>query len=211
MEAGGALACQRDGAAAVVKSPELAGRLAPMSERRGSFAGGGPAQPGGLRPVTRARPLADLIGSTLDRACRKRGFAAADLVLDWPDIVGERYAGKVQPLRVEWPRAASDALEPDPRPATLVVQTDGATALFLAHDLDQVIERINGFFGWSAIGRIRILQRPLSPPRRVAPKPLRPLSAAEERDLAQRIAPLDGTRLGAALERLGRAVLARKR
>ncbi|MCA1297797.1 DUF721 domain-containing protein [Stappia indica] len=162
----------------------------------------------GPRRVTRARPLGDLIGASLERACLKRGFAAADLVADWPDIVGERYAGRVQPIRLDWPRGA-DTPDAEPKPATLVVQTDGATALLLTHDMPQVIERINGFFGWAAVGRIRILQRPVTPPRSHAPPKLRALTEAEEGRLADRLAPLKGSRLGEALEKLGRAVIAR--
>ncbi len=165
-----------------------------------------------MRRVTRARPLGDLIGASLDRACRRRGFAASDLVADWPDIVGERYAGRVQPTRLDWPRARPGEEEAgEARPATLTVQTDGATAMMLTHDMPQVIERINGFFGWAAVGRIRILQRPLTPPRRRAPPPLRSLTGAEEAELSARLEPVAGTPLGAALEKLGRAVIARTR
>ena len=88
---------------------------------------------------------------------------------------------------------------------------DGATALMLTHDMPQVIERINGFFGWAAIGRIRILQRPLTPPRRKAPPRLRALTNAEEAELSEVLRPVEGTALGAALEKLGRAVLAKSR
>lgn len=164
-----------------------------------------------MRRVTRARPLADLIGKTLEPACRKRGFAAADLLSDWPEIVGERYAGRVQPVRLDWPRGRDGAFEDVPRPATLVVQTDGATALLLTHEMPQLVERINGFFGWAAVERIRILQRPVTDRRRKPPPKPRPLTSAEEAELAERLVAVEGTPLGAALARLGRAVLARTR
>ncbi|WP_208987016.1 DUF721 domain-containing protein [Stappia sp. TSB10P1A] len=182
-----------------------------MSDSRHSRPKAG-ASPGYMRRVTRARPLADLIGKTLEPACRKRGFAAADLLSDWPEIVGERYAGRVQPVRLDWPRGGRDsAFEDVPRPATLVVQTDGATALLLTHEMPQLVERINGFFGWAAVERIRILQRPVTDRRRKPPPKLRPLTGAEEAELAERLVAVEGTPLGAALERLGRAVLARTR
>ncbi|MCC4244067.1 DUF721 domain-containing protein [Stappia indica] len=170
------------------------------------------AATGYMRRVTRARPLADLIGKTLEPACRKRGFAAADLLSDWPEIVGERYAGRVQPIRLDWPRGSRGGeFDETPRPATLVVQTDGATALLLTHEMPQLVERINGFFGWAAVERIRILQRPVTDRRRQPPPKLRPLTGEEEAELHERLAPVEGTPLGAALERLGRAVLARTR
>jgi hypothetical protein len=182
-----------------------------MSDSRQHAVSRKPARPSGLRRVTRARPIGDLIGKTLERSCRRRGFAAADLVVDWPEIVGERYAGKVQPLRVDWPRVPEGASDPEAQPATLVVQTDGATALLLTHDADQVVERINTFFGWGAIGRIRILQRPLSPAKRKRPAKPRPLTAEEETELAGKLADVGNARLEAALEKLGRAVIAKAR
>lgn len=182
-----------------------------MTDSRYSAASRTPAQPSSLRKVTRARPLGDLVGRTIERSCRRRGFAAADIVVDWPEIVGERYAGKVQPLRVDWPRVPEGAIDPAPQPATLVVQTDGATALLLTHDMDQVVERINTFFGWGAIGRIRILQRPLSRPKRTPPRRPRALTSQEEAELSAKLQGVEGTRLGEALEKLGRAVLAKSR
>ncbi|WP_093810463.1 DUF721 domain-containing protein [Stappia sp. ES.058] len=166
--------------------------------------------PAGARRVTRARPIGDLIGASLDKACRKRGFATSDLVADWPEIVGARYAGRVQPLRLDWPRVRTEPHE-EAKPATLVVQTDGATALMLTHDMPQVIERINGFFGWAAIGRIRILQGPVSHPKRPRPPKLRDLTSEEEAELKRTISGVGETRLQAALEKLGRAVLAKTR
>ncbi len=160
-----------------------------------------------LRPV-RARPLGDLIGKMMDPACRRRGFATADLIADWPDIVGERYGERVRPERLIWPRSGRSE---EPEPATLVVHTDGATALFLSHDLPQVIERINGFFGWAAVGRIRIMQRPVQPPRRRLRPVLRPLSPSEEAEIEAKVAPVTNPRLREALSRLGRAVVARNR
>jgi len=173
--------------------------------------GSRPAPAAGGRRVTRARPIGDLIGRTLDKACRRRGFATSDLLADWPDIIGARYAGRVQPVRLDWPRPPRGVEEPEPQPATLVVQCDGATALLLTHDMPQVVERINGFFGWAAVSRLRILQRPLTPRRVTAPPPLRPLTESEEADLAARIAGVSDTRLAAALDKLGRAVVARRR
>jgi hypothetical protein len=50
-------------------------------------------QTGIRRPRQIGRPLADLI-------------AAADVVMAWPEIVGERLAGVCEPVSLEWPRAA---------------------------------------------------------------------------------------------------------
>lgn len=153
----------------------------------------------------RATPLADLIGEALSPVCRRRGFATADLITAWADIVGDPYAETTQAEKLVWPRGTGD--DPDDyAPATLVVRCDGPTALFLQHDAPRLIERINMFLGWSAVGRIKIIQRPLV--RREMPKKrtFRPLTGEEERALAETVKDIRVEPLKAALERLGRAV-----
>lgn len=156
------------------------------------------------------QPLADLIGNVMKPACRKRGFATADLIALWPDIVGERYGERTQPESLHWPRRP-DGGEATPDPATLVVRCDGPSALFLQHELPQIIQRINMFFGWAAVGRIKIVQKPLNRPRHAAPPKLRVLNDQEEGDLRRSLSDVDAAPLRAALDRLGRAVIARRR
>ncbi|MBA5778412.1 DUF721 domain-containing protein [Stappia sp. F7233] len=159
-----------------------------------------------------ARPIADLIGPGLSAACRKRGFASADLLTAWPDIVGDRYAEKVQPERLVWPRGRGAGGEDEVlEPAVLTVHTDGATALFLSYELPVVIERINAFFGWAAVGRIKIVQRPITARKRQRPPRLRDLTAEEESELAGKVGAVANPKLRQALEQLGRAVIAKNR
>lgn len=157
-----------------------------------------------------AKPLADLVGKAMTPACRKRGFASVDIVAAWADIVGERYGGRVQPDRLIWPRRP-DLSDPDrpPEPATLVVHTDGATALMLSHDSVQVIERINTFYGWAAVGRLKILQRPVQTRLQKQPKRLRELTQSEEKRLEESLEGVENDRLRQALKKLGAQVIAR--
>ncbi len=143
-------------------------------------------------------------------ACRKRGFASIDIIASWADIVGERYATRVQPDKLVWPRQP-DLSDPEnpPQPATLVVHTDGATALMLSHDSAQVIERINTFYGWAAIGRIKILQRPVLARENKSRKTLRSLTHSEEERLEQSLEGVENDRLREALKKLGAQVIAK--
>lgn len=154
--------------------------------------------------------LADLVGKAMTPACRKRGFASVDIVTAWPDIVGERYGTRVLPDKLIWPRQPelSDPEKP-PQPATLVVHTDGATAMMLSHDSAQVIERINTFYGWAAIGRIKILQKPVRTKQTEKPKPLRSLTEREEEKLDKSLEGVENDRLREALKKLGAQVIAK--
>ena len=100
-----------------------------------------------------AKPVAELIGGTLDPIARKRGLARAELLAWWPDIVGAAYAGRTAPERIRWPR--------DGKAATLVVRCDPSLSLQFAHETDRVRERLNAYFGYPAVGAIRIVQRPI--------------------------------------------------
>jgi len=133
---------------------------------------------------------------------RKRGLAEAALLSEWPAIIGPALAAQCVPMRLAR-GAAGDG-------GTLHIRVSGALALELQHLQPQVIERINGYFGYRAIARIALHQGPIATdrakPRRVAVPP------APE-DAAALAAQLDGITddgLRRALDELGRGVLGRK-
>lgn len=153
------------------------------------------------------RPLADIIAAPLSAACRKRGFATLDLVAHWPDIVGPAYAETTAPDQLSWPRRPKGLIEEEVHePAVLTVRCSGAAAMRLTLEAPQLIERINTFFGYRLVGRLKPLQLP---PVRIGPRPRpRPVQLTPEAEkrvqtLASGIAD-DG--LKAAVERLGRAI-----
>lgn len=160
-----------------------------------------------------ARPLSDLVGKAMTPVCRKRGFASIDILAAWPDIVGDRYGERVQPERLIWPRQHNaDNLDTGATSsgALLVVHTDGATALLLSHELPQIIERINTFYGWAAVSRIKILQQPVQiRPKTVKPQ-LRALTKSEEANLEDRLKGVEHGGLREALNKLGAQVIARR-
>ncbi|MEP4768996.1 MAG: DciA family protein [Roseibium sp.] len=157
-----------------------------------------------------AKLLGDLVGRAMTPACKKRGFASIDIIASWTDIVGERYGTRVQPDRLIWPRQV-ELTDPErpPQPATLVVHTDGSTALLLSHESPQVIERINTFYGWAAIGRIKIMQRPVRTKPVTTRKTLRSLSRQEDQRLEESLDGVENDRLRKALKKLGEQVIAK--
>jgi hypothetical protein len=145
-----------------------------------------------------AKSVAELLVPSLDPVLRKRGLARAELLSWWPDIVGAAYAPHTAPDHIRWPR--------DGTAATLFVRCDPAVALQFAHEADRVRERLNGYFGYVAVGALRIVQQPV---RRDAPPPEKPaalptLPAAME----ERVAALEPG-LRESFRTLGRHILAR--
>ncbi len=162
-----------------------------------------------MRSKRETKALADLVSKAMTPACRKRGFASVDILAAWPEIVGERYGERVQPDRLVWPRRTGDDGEMTADPATLVVHTDGATALMLSHELPQIIQRINMFYGWAAVGRIKIVQRPVAIRRKPVRRPPRKLTGDEQKRLEGHVGSVADDRLRTALKKLGAQVIAR--
>lgn len=156
-----------------------------------------------------ARPLADLVGDRIAPACRKRGFASADLIAFWPDIVGPLYRDCTQPERLSWPRRLADGGEEAFEPAVLTVRCMGARAVLFQHEAPVVVERINATFGYRAVASIRIVQKPVEPRRRVGLAPAPVVDAATAAAIAEATSGVADPGLREALERLGRAVKGR--
>jgi hypothetical protein len=154
-----------------------------------------------------ARPIADLIGNLIDPAVRRRGFASADLIANWPDLVGSRFARCSQPDSLRWPKRAHWDEGGAHQPATLVVRCDGANAVFLQHSAAQLRDRINTFFGFQVVGAIKIIQKPLDQEPQAVARGMRDLTADQERRLDVAVDAIDKPDLKAAVRRLGAAVL----
>jgi hypothetical protein len=157
--------------------------------------------PAGFRRGGGLRRLPELLGRVLDPAARRRGLAEARILTDWPLVVGSALATRCQPVRLS--RAG------DGQGGVLTVHTGSASALELQHGAPQVIERINGFFGYPAVARLRLIQAP--PVRPVKPRAaarMRPLAAAELAALEGTVAGVGDPDLRLALVALGRTVKA---
>ncbi|MDX2289249.1 MAG: DUF721 domain-containing protein [Hyphomicrobiaceae bacterium] len=133
---------------------------------------------------TSSRPPGKSVGSFVPQLTRKAfetyGFASASLITDWETIVGADIARQALPVRLRWPKVptapagdGTDAAEPRSRPAaTLVLKVSPARALEVQYGAAQIIERINAYFGYRAVGDLRLIQAPLPdrlPVRRMHP------------------------------------------
>src|SRR5260370_40436727 len=107
-------------------------------------------------------------------AFRRRGSAASELLTRWKEFVGTERAAHAEPVKLEWPREVNG--EPG-EPATLVLRVEGPVSIEIQHQSAVILERINRFFGWQAVGRITLRQAPLSRPKVKAAPPK--LDAAE--------------------------------
>lgn len=168
----------------------------------------------GARPAApfkpRLSPLADLVEGAIGPVLAAKGFAASDVVVGWPEIVGPRLASHCEPLRLRWPRRPAGVIDDAAaEPAILEVRVEGAFALELQHLAPVIVERVNTRYGWRCVGRIVLKQGPVGRDRPLprTPPPPDPASVAE----AERVVGgVEDDALRKALVDLGAAILARK-
>ena len=149
-----------------------------------------------------ARPL-DAVTRPL---LKSHSAVEATLLLEWGRIVDTETAANTRPEKFRF--AGSRNPESGRNGGILHLLVAPAFAPALQHGSRQVIERINGYLGWTAIARLALRQGPIlrtAAPRR--PK-LRQLSAAEESEIESATAEIRDERLRTALARLARAVKA---
>jgi len=151
-------------------------------------------------PVS-AKPLSVLLSDVFSDAYARQGFAARELVTRWAEIAGRDIAAHSEPLKMQWPRPVQGQPQ---EPATLVLRVEGPTALEIQHSSDVILERVNRFFGWYAVGRLALRQAPLS--RREPRPPPRPPDPAAVKTIADTLSCVEDEALKEALARLGAAI-----
>ena len=156
-----------------------------------------PPKPG---PIS-AKPLSLLLDDVFAEAYDKKGFAARELVTRWAQIAGPEIAAHAEPLKMQWPRPVAGQPQ---EPATLVLRVEGPMALEIQPSADVILERVNRFFGWSAVGKLAFRQAPLSRIR--APKRPGPPDPTVVAKMAESLTDIEDEQLKTALARLGAAI-----
>ncbi|MCA0012478.1 DUF721 domain-containing protein [Mesorhizobium sp. B292B1B] len=163
----------------------------------------------GKKPFGNPVPVSDLATAILDPVLRKRAGISVSLVQSWEEIAGSRLAGHSRPEKIQWPRRLH---EDDPfEPAVLVIACEGMAALHLQHEAGEIINRVNAFLGFTAIGRIRIVQKPVLSEKARPKPPARPLNEAEKSRLSHIVGKIEDDGLRASLERLGATILGQRK
>jgi hypothetical protein len=148
----------------------------------------------------RLRAIAAEVPKIAGAALGKRGFGEAQLVAQWPAIIGEEIARGASPEKLSFSRG-------ERRDGTLHLRVAPGMALEIQHREPVLIERINAFFGYRAVARLALKQGPLSRAAERRAEPPRPLKTEERQRLDHRLAGVEDPALRAALQRLGAAVI----
>jgi hypothetical protein len=148
-----------------------------------------------------AKPLSVLLGGVFADAYAKQGFASRELVTRWAEIAGTQVAHFSEPLKIQWPRPVDGQPQ---EPATLILRVEGPMALEIQHMSDTILEKVNRFFGWNAVGKLALRQAPLSRP--AARRKIKPIDPQAVARVAETLPDVEDDALKSALARLGAAI-----
>ncbi|MEO6153290.1 MAG: DciA family protein [Croceibacterium sp.] len=146
-----------------------------------------------------ARQVADLVPQIGRAAFRRFGFVQSSVVTRWHEIVGERHARVCSPESIRFPPGEkSDGI------LQLVVLP--AHAPLIQHVIPEIIERVNRFFGYKAVIRVKLRQGAVKPPpaqgTKVAPPSLKPIPL----ELGDSLRDIGDPELRVVLESLARSL-----
>lgn len=142
---------------------------------------GGPQELGALIPRA-TRP-----------AFRKRSPDAAQILADWPQVVGPEIARMAEPVRLS--------------AGTLTLACSGPAAMELGMGAPALMQRINSHLGRLAVRKLAFIQRM---PRPVEVRPKRPTPGPLPPRVEKSLESVPGEELRLALERLAKGVFAPK-
>ena len=160
---------------------------------------------------TRGRRLAPSVAKQVAATARaifkSRGFQQDHIVRHWVEIVGPSLATMSLPEKLAFPRKKGEDNNRRAEGGLLTVRVDGPASLEFAHQEPQILERINGYYGYRAVTRLKLLQAPLPLPAPSKKRQILALNEEEEAELLSKTADIASPELKASLEMLGRKVL----
>ncbi len=97
------------------------------------------------------RAIADLMPEVGRAAFKRFGFVQSSIVSRWEEIVGDRYATCSMPEMIRFPMGKKAE-------GTLELTVSSAMAPMIQHVVPEIIERVNRFFGYNAVEKVKIKQ-----------------------------------------------------
>lgn len=146
-----------------------------------------------------AKAIGDLMPEIGRTAFRRFGFVQSSVVTRWPEIVGASHARVCSPEAIRFPpgEKAEGILD-------LVVVP--AHAPLIQQVVPEIIERVNRFFGYRAVARVKLRQGAVTPPsdsRTAKPPPsLKPIPL----ELGDSLRDIGDAELRTVLESLARSL-----
>ena len=150
-----------------------------------------------------AKAIADLMPQIGRTAFRRFGFVQSNVVTRWHEIVGERHARVCSPEAIRFPPGEKSE-------GILQLVVLPAHAPLIQHVIPEIMERVNRFFGYKAVARVKLRQGAVKPPpaenRPKAPPSLKPIPM----ELGDSLRDIGDPELRTVLESLARSLSAKE-
>jgi hypothetical protein len=145
----------------------------------------------------------------MQQVAGERGIAETDVLLRWAEIVGTDLCDRCTPVKIAYPTKRALG-------ASLIVQTDSGRAPEIEMRGPEIVEKVNRFYGYKAVSRLKVTQSTgmlpsgfAEDPARFQSRPITP-SAEDARRAKQMTAEIRSPGLRDALARMGAHVMAQK-
>lgn len=156
------------------------------------------------RPYTRprgqgVRAIGDLMPEIGRTAFRRFGFVQSSVVTRWPEIVGATHARVCSPEAIRFPPGEkSDGI------LQLVVVP--AHAPLISQVIPEIIERVNRFFGYKAVARVKLRHGAVTPAQGDKPAKAPPSLKPIPLELGDSLRDIGDPELRMVLESLARSL-----
>ncbi len=132
-------------------------------------------------------------------AFRRFGFVQSSVVTRWPEIVGPTHARVCSPEAIRFPPGEKSE-------GILQLVVLPAHAPLIQHVIPEIIERVNRFFGYAAVSRVKLRQGEVKPPRAETPPTAPPSLKPIPMELGESLRDIGDPELRTVLESLARSM-----
>ena len=131
----------------------------------------------------------------------KRGFGNTEIINNWVNIVGDKLAQNITPQKISYNRNSNvDGV-------LLLRVNSSSVALEIQYIEKQIVNKINTYFGFSAIGRIKIIQGPIPTPEKKIVDKIKTVANTDKIELERKLNSVKDPDLRVALAALGTAII----
>ena len=130
---------------------------------------------------------------------KSRGLMEGKIITHWPQIVGEKFAHMSFAEKITFPKGKRSE-------GTLHLNVTSSGALLFQYAQDLILERVNTFFGYKALSKLRMIHGLTVQGEAKMPSPPKILTGEEKAWLEKQIEGIEDIELRAYLQKLGEAV-----
>lgn len=145
------------------------------------------------------KPIGELMPEIGRTAFRRFGFVQSSVVTRWPEIVGPRHARVCSPEAIRFPPGEKSE-------GILQLVVVPAHAPLIQQVTPEIMERVNRFFGYKAVARVKLRQGAVKPPEGNRPAKPPPSLKPIPMELGDSLRDIGDPELRTVLESLARSL-----